>query len=77
MDNIHTLISRNPGLSSRFLKGFEYPPSFSMFPAQTLHDIGFNRSAPRMIAKERRRTDTKVSMTMSRGTAAEDEDLCR
>lgn len=68
-----TRMSKNPGRSSKLLNGFACPPSLSMLPAHTFHDIGFSSSALITIAKARMSTETMVSITMSSGTVDADD----
>lgn len=63
----HTLTSQNPSPSSYALKGLSWPPFSSIFPAHTLHVIGFNFSDPSTRPRVVMNTAASVSQMMSRG----------
>ena len=59
-----------PTRSSSTLKGLAPPPSFSMFLAQVLHDIGLREGAPSTNPKHDNDTPIIVSICISSGRAA-------
>ena len=68
----HTLMSMKPGRSSIALNGFAAPPSFSIFPAHALHEMGFSDGEPSTRPAQASETATMVSSWMSSGRDGRD-----